>query len=765
MSRRRRRRRGLHIGWSAILIFSILCIAGIVATGIKLYNNIQRELYGERCYHLQETMTTIAEKVDVIVQDKWDTIAIVRDMLVRNELEDDAAVADAMKKIASTLSAKNTQLIFIDNKRTYFRSDDVNARYVWRDTDLLLSGEKRQIALESQRLNAVEATEYMVFLQTLPESISYGSDGRYITHIGIVQDMDDFREVFRSDVYNNQNQTVLLNSDGTRIYYDNDDSVFNTYNVIKMIYKADFLYGETAQDMERRYRNGSEGTAEIAYEGERYFIGYTSLDETWRYLTIVPEEYVSANSTGFTVTLFKAFLMFGGTILVLVLAMVIVVLVAVSRSRQVMREKYVNKKLMKANEAAMRAEASAQKANAAKSEFLANMSHDIRTPINGIIGMLDIADLHRDEPERVLECVTRIRGVTNHLLTLINDVLDMSKAESGKIRLSNESFDMNGLLNECSDIIRSQMEERDLSFNVDMSGMEHHHYFGSPLHIKQILLNILGNAVKYTEDGGHIDFGISEENSDRTYITMKVADDGIGMSEEYQEHIFEPFTRADNSYHSEMRGTGLGMAITKNLIDLMGGEILLESKLGVGSTFTVTIPLDIDVDAEETERKASAGADASGNGSQTAGFSGTDPARDDNCDIDGMRVLLVEDNDLNREIATELLEDKGVILTEAINGLEALKIFEGSSKGDFDVILMDVMMPVMDGLVATSTIRELSHPDAKTIPIIAMTANAFAEDIASTKAAGMNEHLSKPLDIKALIATLYKYYRNTRKEE
>lgn len=749
MSIRRRKRHRAHIGWPAILIFSILCILGIVAAAYKFYSNIQVELYNERCYHLQETMTTIAEKVDVIVQDNWDTISIARDLLEKNDLKDDKDVASAMKEISSILAVKNTSIIFIDNKRTYFRSDDIDARYVWRDTDLLLSSAKRQIAIESQKRNAVESTEYMVFLQTLPVSISYGSDDRYITHIGIVQNMDNFRDVFRSEVYNNKNQTVLLNSDGTRIYYDNEDSVFNTYNVINMIFKADFLYGETAQDMERKYRNGAEGTAEISYDGERYFVGYTPLDDDWRYLTIVSEDYVSANSEGFTITVLRAFVMFGGIIIVLLLAMVLVLFVAVTRSRQVVREKYINKKLKKANEAAMIAEDSAQRANAAKSEFLANMSHDIRTPINGIIGMLDIADLHRDEPERVLECMSRIRGVTNHLLTLINDVLDMSKAESGKVRLSNESFDMNALVNECSDITRSQMEERNIAFNVDTDELEHHHYFGSPLHIKQILLNILGNAVKYTEDGGHVDFVISEENTDRTYIVMKVADDGIGMSEEYQEHIFEPFTRADNSYHSEMRGTGLGMAITKNLIDLMGGEIVLDSKLGKGSTFTVTIPLDIDVEAEEAVRKLPEEITSAG---------------EENYDIDGMKVLLVEDNDLNREIATELLEDKGVIITEAVNGLEALKIFESSSEGDFDVILMDVMMPVLDGLMATSTIRELAHPDARTIPIIAMTANAFAEDIASTKAAGMNEHLSKPLDIKELIATLYKYYKDTHRE-
>lgn len=728
-----------NLSWPVIVLISLICIGLSIFAAVELFNNIQYELYKERSYHLQETVYTIAEKVDVILQRNWDELSIAQEILEESEITDEDSVSAVVSHISSILLDENSTVILIDDDRNCYRNDIESGRKRWQDSDLLLSGVQKQIALESETENAVGVDEYMVFLLALDQPITYG-DGATLTHIGLIQKLDYFREVFRSKVYSNNNETILLNVDGTRIYYDADESMFNAFNVLRTMEQAEFFYDESFDTMNENYQNGISGTAEISYGGENYFIGYTVLEGNWRYLTIVPTEYVSANTVGFTSTLFQAFFMFGGLIVVLVLVVTILLMFALRRSKQMAFEQETNRKLQQANEAARIAEEKAQQANEAKSEFLSNMSHDIRTPLNGIIGMLKVAEMHKDEPQRVLDCLSQIKSASNHLLVLINDVLDMSKAESGKVVLAHESFDMQKLLKECSDMLNAQMMGRKLTYTTKIDEIYNRHLYGSPLHLRQVVLNILGNAVKYTEDGGHIKLTATElesEQSNQAKIQIVVSDDGIGMSEEYQKHIFEPFTRADNTYSSEMRGTGLGMAITKKLVDLMGGTVTVESQLNVGSTFTLVLPFEIDTEAVQDEE--------------------VEEEEVQLCDIEGLKVLVVDDNALNRDIAVTLLEDNGAIGTEAGNGQEALELFQNSEAGTFDIILMDVRMPVMDGLEATKRIRALLRTDAQEIPIIAMTANAFAEDIVSTREAGMNIHLSKPLDMDKFLQAVSKF--------
>lgn len=628
----------------------------------------------------------------------------------------------------------------------------------------------------------------------LDSPMSYGDGTASLTHIALIQPIDVFKDAFKASVYDNKNQTIILNSDGTRVYFDGEDSLFTGYNVFTALSDAEFKNNVTLDSFRAASTADTAGTAEIVYKGSTYFVACTALNGGWQYLAVVPEQYVSANSTGFIGSVISSFAFFIALLTIVVVAMTFFITVARNRKNQVEREQEVNRQLNIANKAAHEAEAVARRAevvareaeakavnaSAAKSDFLSNMSHDIRTPINGIIGMLDIADLHRDNHEEVLGYLDRIRGVTNHLLTLINDVLDMSKAESGKVELSHEAFDMRELLSECIDITAGQIQGRDLAFHENLDGLEHRYLYGSPLHLRRIFLNILGNAVKYTNDGGHITFTVDEltsENAGVAQIRVATADDGIGMSKEFQKEIFEPFTRADNTNSSELRGTGLGMAITKNLVDLMGGTIEVESELGAGSTFTVVLPLEINAAANVAAAAgassgmaagAAAGAGVvagtgTGMGIAAAGAAGIDGSAQttEPRDISGFKLLLVEDNELNREIAKTLLEEKGAIITEATNGQEALDIFSAARPGTFDAILMDVMMPVMDGLDSTRAIRALNRVDAAQIPIIAMTANAFAEDVAAAKEAGMNEHLAKPLNFDVVAKTLSKYVTRT----
>ena len=380
----------------------------------------------------------------------------------------------------------------------------------------------------------------------------------------------------------------------------------------------------------------------------------------------------------------------------------------------------------------------AEAAVRAKSEFLSHMSHDIRTPINGMMGMLDIAQAHLNNPEKMDLCLSKMRGAADQLLSLINDVLDMSKIETGSIQLVEEPFDMIRLLNGTLAVQEIIASEKSLTIEQDIEGaIEHPCVCGSPNYVRSILVNIISNAIKYTNPGGDIFVSARELSCDGEYVKFEfiVSDTGIGMSEEFAEHIFEPFTQEHAENRSSYQGTGLGMSIVKNLINKMKGAITLETKQGEGSTFTITLPVKLDtVCFEETETE------------------------EEETSIEGMKILLVEDNDLNLEVAQYILEDAGAEIIVARNGLESVELFEQSESDSFDVILMDVMMPVMDGLTATKRIRKLKRKDARTVPVIAMTANVFNEDIIAAKEAGMNEHIAKPLDFDKLIHTLAKYF-------
>ena len=379
-----------------------------------------------------------------------------------------------------------------------------------------------------------------------------------------------------------------------------------------------------------------------------------------------------------------------------------------------------------------------KEANAAKSVFLSNMSHDIRTPINGIMGMLTRANKNINNSVILKDSLDKIQISSNHLLSLINDVLDISRLEAGRMEFANEEFSIKSLLNTCCSITQGQLEGTNIEFMTDFSRVIHKHVMGSELHIRQILLNVLGNAAKYTVEG-KIEFIVSEICFDaktaRYRFTIK--DTGIGMSEEFQKHIFDAFTQENNSSaRTKYAGTGLGMSIVKGMLDKMGGTITLESALDEGSTFIIELELPIILDKQHQNLEETV---------------------DIPINTEGMKVLLVEDNELNMEFEKEILLGAGCIVSEAVNGKEALDMFINAAPGTYDIILMDIMMPIMNGIDATKEIRRSGHSEAKTIPIIAQTANAFAEDVRAVKSAGMNEHVAKPIDTDELLRTMSKY--------
>ena len=381
----------------------------------------------------------------------------------------------------------------------------------------------------------------------------------------------------------------------------------------------------------------------------------------------------------------------------------------------------------------------AEKAANAKSEFLSRMSHDIRTPINGIMGMLELSDRNPEDTRQLAVYRNRMRSAANYLLSIVNSVLDMSKLESGSIALQDDPFDLEAILDEIESIHTTLAAEKGVQLQSAPRVIEHRFLRGSPGYLRSVLVNIVSNAIKYTNPGGTVHLSCTELSATRDTASFEfvIRDNGIGMSREFAEHIFEPFTQENSSARTTYEGTGLGMAIVKRLVEQMHGSIRLNTRQGEGTTFTVVLPVAID-----RERAAA-------------------PVQDPAAapDVEGMKVLLVEDNDLNFEVAEYLLQDTGVLVTGARNGQQAVDAFRAGAPGTFDAILMDVMMPEKDGLEATREIRALPRPDAAQIPIIAMTANAFADDHLRSRAAGMNDHLNKPLEIDKLLRTLQKYYK------
>lgn len=379
----------------------------------------------------------------------------------------------------------------------------------------------------------------------------------------------------------------------------------------------------------------------------------------------------------------------------------------------------------------------AEAANEAKTEFLQRMSHDIRTPINGIRGMVNMADHYADDMEKQTEYRTKVKEASNLLLELVNDVLDMSKLESGEVVLEESPFNLSSIFREVFNVIEQMAAEQNIRIVWEKKEIIHRDLIGSPMYVKRVMMNILSNAVKYNRENGQIYIScreISSEQPEMTIMEFVCRDTGIGMTDEFQKHIFEPFAQEHTGSRTKFTGTGLGMPITKKLVEKMGGTVTFESEKGVGTTFVIRVPFKIDLDADKREEQTDASEKS----------------------IKGLHILLAEDNELNMEITEFVLQNEGADLTKAWDGQEAVELFRNSEPGEFDVILMDIMMPVMDGYEAAKMIRFLDREDAKEIPIIAMTANAFTEDRIKAKAAGMDEHVAKPVDVELLIKVIHK---------
>ena len=582
----------------------------------------------------------------------------------------------------------------------------------------------------------------------------YTINGETYTAIGTVYDHSKLDSMLKLKGYDGKAYLFMLDDDGNITYTNlSGDKYQRNYSLLKHLKGEQGITEEEADLLKKKFDNRESGVVLLGKQNP-YYLGYCPIESNNTILVCIVAKGVIDNVLrDYQKTVLCTTTLMAGFILLLFAGL----FYSISRLSladqkaeyekrknelhlQTMKEmEAVNQKLKKAKNVATEALQTAENANKAKTDFLSNMSHDIRTPMNAIIGITSLIRHDAGNKAKVIEYADKIDISSQHLLGIINDVLDMSKIEAGKTVFKYSDFSILDLMQELDTIFHTQIYEKQQTLTIIKENIQHEWVNGDQVHLMQIFSNLLSNAVKYTQEGGEIQFFVEEcETKSSVYAKYRflVSDNGMGMSADFKETIFDPFTRAESSVTNKVQGTGLGMAITKNLVEAMGGTIDVDSELGQGSCFEVLMDLKIAEDRtvalaaqEETDEQ-------------------------DGNILQGMKFLCAEDNELNAEILTELLKIEGAECTICENGEEILKAFEQSAPGDYDMILMDVQMPVMNGYEATKAIRRSSHELAKTIPIIAMTANAFSEDIQHSLAAGMNAHVSKPVEMKVLEKTI-----------
>ena len=582
----------------------------------------------------------------------------------------------------------------------------------------------------------------------------YTINGETYTAIGTLYDHSKLDSMLSVKSYNGNAYLFMLDNDGNITYTNQiEDKFFRNYFLLKHL-KGDQAITEEEADSLQKKLDGREQGVELLGSDKPYYLGYCPIENNNTMLICIVEKSVVDNVLrDYQKTIVFETILMAGFILLLFAGLFYSISrrsLAEQKAEYEKRNNEIqtlamkemeesNKKLKKAKDITTEALQTAENANKAKTDFLSNMSHDIRTPMNAIIGMTSLIRHDAGNKAKVIEYADKIDISSQHLLGIINDVLDMSKIEAGKTVFKYTDFSILDFITELNTIFHSQIDEKNQTLTIIKENIRHEWVNGDQVHLMQIFSNLVSNAVKYTQEGGKIQFLVEEcETKSSVYAKYRflVSDNGMGMSADFKDTIFDAFTRAESSMTNKIQGTGLGMAIAKNLVEAMGGTIDVESELGQGSCFEVLIDLRIAEDrfvssAEQAEKDEPAG----------------------NV-LKGMRFLCAEDNELNAEILMELLKIEGAECTICENGKRVLEAFEQSAPGDYDMILMDVQMPVMNGYEATKAIRRSSHELAKTIPIIAMTANAFSEDIQHSLAAGMNAHVSKPIEMKVLEKTI-----------
>ena len=731
------------------LFFLILIFLSLIF--VKLLLNRMNSYIAENG---KSSMGAVVEQIqqtyDLQVNGYYSQLHLLEDSLIQEEVR--SIELDRNKKFFEAWQKESeSTLIFLQENGKAITTDGTKLRVDMPSKCLLDLRNGYNIGkLVSLDYNQKKKDGYLVAIPCQ----EYTINGETYTAIGTLYDHSKLDSMLSVKSYNGNAYLFMLDNDGNITYTNQiEDKFFRNYFLLKHL-KGDQAITEKEADSLQKKLDGREQGVELLGSDKPYYLGYCPIENNNTMLICIVEKSVVDNVLkDYQKTIVFETILMAGFILLLFAGL----FCSISRrslaeqkaeyekrnneiQTQAMKEmEESNKKLKKAKDITTEALQTAENANKAKTDFLSNMSHDIRTPMNAIIGMTSLIRHDAGNKAKVIEYADKIDISSQHLLGIINDVLDMSKIEAGKTVFKYTDFSILDFITELNTIFHSQIDEKNQTLTIIKENIRHEWVNGDQVHLMQIFSNLVSNAVKYTQEGGKIQFLVEEcETKSSVYAKYRflVSDNGMGMSADFKDTIFDAFTRAESSMTNKIQGTGLGMAITKNLVEAMGGSIDVESELSQGSCFEVLIDLRIAEDrfvssAEQAEKDEPAG----------------------NV-LKGMRFLCAEDNELNAEILMELLKIEGAECTICENGKRVLEAFEQSAPGDYDMILMDVQMPVMNGYEATKAIRRSSHELAKTIPIIAMTANAFSEDIQHSLAAGMNAHVSKPVEMKVLEKTI-----------
>lgn len=852
----------IHLAGAFVILICIL-----LHVFIHIYMRYTDEvLYEERLGQMRE----VTEQLFVGLEDTVNSMWYSTDVHV-NRIEADKPVnVEELKQYLSQQSelskheSLGIRLVLVDDHGRYYTQYGEQGLLAEM---ALLQGAPERVSFVSSAVT--KDSTRMFFLERLPEPIiiQNGSRTANLIYCGVARDMNQLNQYFDCKAYNSENAVYVLDDDGSKLFAgENASDYLEGYNAYNILRKADYLHGTTFEvALNELEQNGISYSNAVLNGRECYYALYKMQDSAWTLLFMVPSASVATSavqlvrSTTAMITLFAAcMVLLCGICIYWILRRQQRMLLNVAEENNEALEAN-NQKLQAAQAATKAALQTAEAANRAKTEFLSNMSHDIRTPMNAIVGIATLMQAETTDPDKLREHIEKLQGSSQHLLSLINDILDMNKIEAGKSVLHNESMTLAEQIGQVETIIRPQAREKNQSLQIRTEHVQHENVIGDPTRLRQILLNILSNAVKYTNDGGNIEMLIEEVPRDGHYARYRftISDNGIGMTPEFMEHLYDSFSRAENSVTNKVQGTGLGMAITKSIVEMMGGTIHAESTLGKGSRFEVVLDFHIDKQADAKiqkmqvivldgsptalaqiveavrgkpiELKPVYGVDnavaqllqnhydavLTGHSNDPAqldenkkmreaapdiiligvgafphdevldqlpavGLDGyvsmpffvtnmeaeirrvrenrmAKPEETPEAPLQGMRFLCAEDNALNAEILTALMEMVGATCTIYSDGAQIVKAFETVKEGEYDVILMDVQMPVMNGLDATRAIRNSKNPLGKTIPIIAMTANAFSDDIQRCMDAGMDAHLSKPVNMEEMERTIKRF--------
>ena len=726
----------------------VCCMAGVamlLAFFFLYHIYIQDIIYEERLNQMEEVTHQMFQNLEDVIDSHWGRVTEECNYLKAANVQTTDELCRQMKKKyeLSAYADHKITLMAVDSEGRYYTQDGYIG--LFRDLDYFEDNpDQISFVFDSMTDNQSE----MVLLKRLSEPIELqnGEEKTTISYLGIAQNMEQLNPYFSCDAYNGNNSVYVLDDNGFKLFNSNQVELIKGHNVFSVLQNMKYLHNSSFYKTKAELEKKGCSYSNAILDGTEYFYALKRLENAeWTLIFLVPAEYVATNTlrlVNFVMVFIVIFTVIAAVCVMLGISFVMrrnqQEAIRVERENNAKLET-VNTELRQAKQVAEQAFEVASYASQSKSDFLANMSHDIRTPMNAITGITSLLEHDAGNEEKVREYAKKIDVSAQHLLGIINDVLDMSKIEAGKTVFKYSDFSILELMQEIQMMFRPQAEGKHQMMVMNHDNIEHEWVNGDKVHMMQIFSNLLSNAVKYTQEGGKIQFLVEEyETKSRAYAKYRfvVSDNGMGMSADFKDTIFDAFTRAESSLTNKIQGTGLGMAITRNLVEAMGGTIDVESELGQGSCFEVFMDLKIAEDRsvalaaqEETDEQ------------------------DDNI-LQGMRFLCAEDNELNAEILTELLKIEGAECTICENGEDVLKAFEQSAPGDYDMILMDVQMPVMNGYEATKAIRRSSHKLAKTIPIIAMTANAFSEDIQHSLAAGMTAHVSKPVEMKVLEKTI-----------